>query len=111
MRHEQENVGYRLVRLQELIFDELRSLLQDDVGDPSLQGASITAVVLSPDYRHARVHFALRQNGLGSEGVREAERAFVRATPFLRARVGDAIDLKRVPDLRFIFDAVAPQSE
>ena len=33
-------------------------------------------------------------------------RAFERATPFLRAQLADAIDLKRVPDLRFVFDGM-----
>jgi ribosome-binding factor A len=36
-----------------------------------------------------------------------AERALAHATPFLRARLAEAIELKRVPDLRFVFDGVA----
>jgi ribosome-binding factor A len=102
----QEDEGFRLIRLQELLFEELQALLRDDVTDPALGGVWINALVLSVDYRHARVHYALR----GAENEARArrtsvERAFARATPFLRARLAEAIELKRVPDLRFVFDA------
>jgi ribosome-binding factor A len=101
MRHD-EGAGHRHARLQGLIFEELRALLRDDVSDPALNDVTITAVVLSVDYRHARVHFALATGDRA-----QAERAFVRATPFLRARLADAIDMKRVPDLRFVFDGAS----
>jgi ribosome-binding factor A len=108
VRREAEGEGHRHARLQELILEELRGLLRDDVTNPALADAGITAVVLSADYRHARVHFALAPAGGNAEGARaRAERAFASATPFLRARLADAIDLKRVPDLRFVFDGVA----
>jgi ribosome-binding factor A len=91
-----------------LIVEELRGLLRDDVSDPALTGVRITAIVLSVDYRHARVHFALQAS---EEEARErrvrVEHGLARATPFLRARLADALDLKRVPDLRFVFDAAA----
>lgn len=104
MRREEEGAGHRHARIQGLILEELRALMRDDVSDPSLSDVRITAVVLSIDYRHARIHFALPS---GAEGRQAAERAFVRATPFLRARLAEAIDMKRTPDLRFVFDGVA----
>lgn len=78
--------------------------MRDDVSDPRLSNVRIMAVVLSVDYRHARVHFTL---AAGIEERRSAECAFLRVTPFLRARLADGIELKRVPDLRFVFDGVA----
>lgn len=107
MRRESSGAGHRHARLQGLIFEELRSLLRDDVSDPILveSRARIRAVVLSVDYRHARVHFTI-PSGLGAEEPTRVERAFIRATPLLRARLADSLDIKRVPDLRFIFDGV-----
>lgn len=109
---ESEGAGHRHARLQGLIVEELRALLRDDVSDPALTDVRITAVVLSVDYRLARVHFALRAVAGGADQERgRTERALGRATPFLRARLAEAIDLKRVPDLRFVFDGVAPPDE
>src|SRR5437870_13415371 len=109
MRRDEEGARHRHARLQGLIFEELRALLRDDISDPALAGARITAVVLSADYRHARVHFAL---DAGESLVRgRAEGALARAAPFLRARLADALDIKRVPDLRFVLDGVVPCTE
>jgi ribosome-binding factor A len=100
--------GHRHARLEGLIFEELRSLLRDDISDPTLlSGVAIVAITLSVDYRHARVHFAIR----GDARRADVERAFVRATPFLRARLAEAIDMKRVPELRFVFDARAASGD
>lgn len=105
-RDDRESAGHRHARLSGIILDELRALLRDDVSDPALARARITNIVLSVDYRHARVHFAL-----GGGVKADAEHAFTRATPFLRARIGEAIDLKRVPDLRFVFDGVVADGD
>lgn len=101
MKHDKEGAGYRLQRLEVSILEELRSLLRDDVSDPDLDRVGVTAVALSPDYKNAKVHFVIPRGS-----VRAAiERALERATPFLRRRLSDSIELKRTPDLRFIFEA------
>ncbi len=109
MRREEESAGHRHLRVQSLVMEELRALLRDDVSDPALVDVRVVAVVLSVDYRHAKVHFVL--NGTSAASRRSAKLALERATPFLRARLADAIDMKRVPDLRFVFDAVASAAD
>jgi ribosome-binding factor A len=108
MKQDREGAGHRHGRLERLILEELRALLREDVSDPALVDARITSLVLSVDYRHARVHFALcGARSINVDRERSCvERAFERATPFLRAQLADAIDLKRVPELRFVFDGV-----
>lgn len=101
MKREKEGGGVRHQRVEVSIREELQSLLRDDISDPELEGVRITAVVLTPDYRNARVHFAVPR-GRPRTAV---ERAFVRATPFLRARLAEGVELKRTPDLRFVFEA------
>jgi ribosome-binding factor A len=60
---------------------------------------------LSVDYRHARIHFTIVQ---GDDTRRSSpaavSRALETATPFLRGRLAEAIDMKRTPELRFVFD-------
>jgi ribosome-binding factor A len=89
-----------------MILEELRGLFRDDVSDPALAGVAVTKLALSVDYRHARVHYVARG---APRAVVEAR--LVRATPFLRGRIGEAVDLKRVPDLSFVLDAVAPTED
>jgi ribosome-binding factor A len=101
MKHDAEPGGHRHQRLEASIREELQSILRDDVSDPELEGVVVRAVVLSSDYRNARVHF-LVPRGRPRSAV---ERAFARATPFLRARLIEGVELKRTPELRFVYEA------
>jgi ribosome-binding factor A len=87
--------------------EELRSILRDDISDPELEGVRLTAIALSPDNKAARVHFAVPR-GRPRTAV---ERAFVRAAGFLRGRLAEGVELKRTPELRFIYEAeISPSS-
>jgi ribosome-binding factor A len=109
----EESAGHRHARLQELILEELRGLFRDDVSDPALADVTVTNLALSVDYRHARVHFVLQD--AGTANVRLVHARLARVTPFLRARLGDSLDLKRTPELSFVLDAITgprgPRSE
>ena len=101
MKRDNEGAGHRHQRLEVSILEELRSLLRDDVTDPDVEGVGVTAVALSPDYKNAKVHFVIKKGS----GRAVIERGLQRATPFLRRRLADSIELKRTPDLRFVFEA------
>lgn len=106
MKHEEKGgAGFRLPRLEASILEEVGAILRDDVTDPVLEDLRVTAVVLSVDYKNARVHFVVPHGAVRSE----VEKALVRATPFVRARLGEAIELKRTPELRFVFEAELPE--
>jgi ribosome-binding factor A len=101
MKRDNEGAGYRHQRLEVSIAEELRSLLRDDVSDPDLDRVGVTAVALSSDYKNAKVHFVIARG----HSRTKVERALERATAFLRRRLADSIELKRTPDLRFVFEA------
>lgn len=105
MREKRENANagaeHRHQRVEASILEELRSILRDDVTDPDLEGVALTAIVLAPDSKLARIHFCVPR---GRER-QPVERAFVRATGFLRGRLAEGVELKRTPDLRFVFEA------
>jgi ribosome-binding factor A len=105
MKHEKDAAGaqaaHRHQRVEHSILEELRAILRDDVTDPELEGVRLTALVLAPDSKSARVHFAVPRGRPRSA----VERAFTRATSFLRARLTEAVELKRTPDLRFVYES------
>ena len=102
-----EGAGHRHARLEGLVLEELRALFREDVSDPRLVMVAVRAVVLSVDYRNVRVHWVA-----GAIVDRPTtERALARATPFLRSRLAIAIEWKRVPELRFVFDGVVAEGE
>jgi ribosome-binding factor A len=100
-----EGAGHRHARLQDLVQRELEALLRDELSDPRLEQVSVVGVVLSVDYRHARVHYTIARRAEGpAVDPASAARALERATAFLRSRLAEAVDMKRVPELRFVFD-------
>ncbi|MFO0755006.1 MAG: ribosome-binding factor A [Byssovorax sp.] len=104
--------GHRHGRLSQIFREELAALVRDELGDPRLDGVIITRVELSIDYRNARVSFWVRRPAPPSRDERaRLERAFERAAPFLRASLADAVDLKQVPALRFVWDQAGGEPE
>jgi ribosome-binding factor A len=98
--------GLRSQRLEELFREELKSLLDVEVSDPALDGVRITRVELSGDGSRARAWFVV--DALDSAPARAA---LERAAGFLRARLCDALPVKRIPDLTFRQDPAAQLPE
>jgi ribosome-binding factor A len=93
-RREREGDGTRILRLQELIREELNFMLRGELRDPRLAGAEITMVELSTDGARARAWFH-------ADDEPAALVALDRATGLMRDDLAQSLGLKRTPDLRF----------
>jgi ribosome-binding factor A len=100
------DAGIRSLRIEELIREELNSLLDSEVTDPCLEGARITMVELSRDGSRARIWFGIAIDRATSS-AQETQAAFTRASSFFRGRLCEALALKRMPELRFRYDPAA----
>ena len=99
--------GHRHVRLEQLLHQEVQSLLRDEAADPALEGITVLAVHLSPDAEHARIAYAVAASLDQETIVRErAGEALDRAARFLRARLAHQLGLRKVPALGFTFVGV-----
>ncbi|MFN2483392.1 MAG: 30S ribosome-binding factor RbfA [Candidatus Limnocylindria bacterium] len=86
----------RTVRIDHRIQHEVMDLLQRELRDPRVGFATVTRVETSKDLRHARVWVSV----LGSADERaETMRGLRDATPWLRRRLGDRLQLRYVPQL------------
>ncbi len=93
--------GSRASRVGDQIRAELAELLAREVHDPGIGFLTITHVKVSPDLQQARVFYTT----IGDEKARkDSARALQRATPFLKRHVGRRLQLKRVPELTWMFD-------
>src|ERR671912_580271 len=93
--------GSRPERIGDQIREELSILLARQVHDPGIGFLTITRVKVSPDLQQARVFYTT----LGDDKARkDSARALQRATPFLKRHVGRRLQLKRVPELTWMFD-------
>jgi ribosome-binding factor A len=82
----------------------VNELLISEVKDPRLSGARVSAVEVSGDLGVATVFFNTIALDDDPANVREG---FEKARGFFRSRVGQALQLRRVPELRFRHDTSA----
>jgi ribosome-binding factor A len=100
--------GSRPERVGEQIRQTISELLLSEVHDPGIGLVTLTRVKVSPDLQLVRVYYTQ----MGDEKARhQTRRALERATPFLRRQLGSRVRLRRVPELRFEFDASVENQE
>src|SRR5213593_1224312 len=93
--------GSRPDRVADQIRSELATMLAREVHDPGLGFVTLTRVQVTPDLQTARVFYTV----LGDAKARETSTGVIeRHLPFLRRQIGSRLRLKRVPQLRFIYD-------
>jgi ribosome-binding factor A len=97
-------MSQRTDRIDELLRQEIGSIVARDVADPRIGFATITRVETTPDLRHARVWVSV----IGQPTERTATIAALgRAMPFVRRELGKNLRIKRIPDLHVELDDTA----
>lgn len=95
-------------RLGNQVLRTLNEVLRFETKDPRLEGVSLTVVDLSRDLSVARVYFSLLDpNGDPALVLQGLEKA----AGFLRAKLGQAIKIRHVPELRFEHDDSAAEGQ
>lgn len=79
----------------------VNELLCTDTHDPRLSGVRISEVEVSNDLSVARLYFSTLQP---DDAVEPVEQALAKASGYLRRRLGRALRIRRVPELRFVKD-------
>ena len=95
-----KKITHRLERVSELLQRELAMLILNEIADPRVKGVTITTVKMTPDLQHARIYFTV----LDETQIKTSARALNHAVGFLRRRIAQAIQLRVVPDLFFVYD-------
>ena len=94
----------RTERVDELLRQEISSIVTRNVADPRVGFATVTSVETTPDLRHAKVWVSV----IGQPEEREATvGALRRAMPFVRRELGARLRIRRIPDLHVHLDDTA----
>ena len=100
----------RQLRIGEVVRHALATILErGEVHDPGLSGVSVTVteVRVSPDLRNATAYVT----PLGGAGIDDVLEGLKRAAPFLRRRIGEEVDLRRLPNIVFEADTSFDHAE
>lgn len=91
--------SHRVERVSSLLRDVLGELIAYELKDPRVSGVTVTDVEVTGDLGEAKVFVS---------GPREARKDILRglqsAGGFLRREIGLRVQLRTVPQLRFLFD-------
>jgi ribosome-binding factor A len=97
-------MSQRTERVDELLRQEIGSIVSRDVADPRIGFATITSVETTQDLRHAKVWVSI----IGQPAERDAALEALRhAMPFIRHELGTRLRIKRIPDLHVHLDDTA----
>lgn len=91
----------RTQRVNQLLKEEIASLLQREVKDARIGAVTVTAVRVSPDLMQATVYVQV-----SGDDARKAEAldGLSSAAGFIRSRLGRDLRIRRSPELRFLID-------
>ena len=96
----------RVARVSEACKEVLSEIVRDEVKDPRLGFATITAVEMTADLRKARVWVSF----LGEAEERELGMQILeKAKPHIRSELAKQVRLKFVPELEFHADTTTEQ--
>jgi ribosome-binding factor A len=97
----------RTDRINEQFKQEISLIIRDEVRDPRVGLATITAVQTSPELDHAKVYIT----SLGDEAEREEIVEGLRsAAPFIRKQLSGRLSMRRIPELHFEADRVLAEA-
>jgi ribosome-binding factor A len=93
--------GSRAERIADQIKDQVSQLLSFEVKDPAVGLLTVTHVKMTSDMGMAHVYYTM----VGDDVERgKTARALDRATPFVRRRLAEDMNMRRAPEVRFHYD-------
>ena len=91
----------RVLKAAEAIREVVSMAILTELRDPRIQDVTVTYVEVSADMRHAKVHISV----MGDEKKQDLSlRGLQNASGFLQQKVGNRIDTRYIPKLRFMLD-------
>ncbi|OIO74362.1 MAG: ribosome-binding factor A [Elusimicrobia bacterium CG1_02_37_114] len=96
----------RSERIRKLLQEEISKILRD-IKDPKLGFVTVTEVKISDDLSVSRVFYSV----LGDEKERsDTGKVLSKATGYIRHCLSCSLELRKVPDIEFIYDDTAERA-
>lgn len=94
----------RTSRIGEVIMRELAQMIQQEVSDPRVGMVTVSHVDVTSDLKQAKV-YVTRLNGVESENdAKECIAGLTNAAGFLKRGIAKRVEIRTIPDLRFLYD-------
>jgi ribosome-binding factor A len=99
----------RTNRAEGLIRRRLSEIIQREIGDPRLGMVTITHVDLAADLSIARIYITTLDEN--PDSIKQSLLVLNHANKFIRSMLAQAIELRKMPELRFMYDESIQHAE
>lgn len=90
----------KIERLNHIIQQEISLIIMREVKDEDIKFITITGVETTSDLSFAKVYYTV----LNQTNKEKTEEALKKASPFIRTKLAESIDIRHTPELKFIYD-------
>ena len=99
----------RIKRVEEQIKIEIALILQQEMKDPRLGWLTVQSTSITRDLRNARIYVSVFDDG--ETDPKEVIKTLNSAAGFIRKTLGDRVDYKHSPELKFYLDDTPDQAQ
>lgn len=93
-------MSIKLDRLGHIFTEAISKVISEEVKDEDIKFVTITAVDISNDLSYAKVYFT----NLIDQDREKVTKALNRASSFIRGKLFDMVEIRKMPELTFIYD-------
>lgn len=93
-------MSVKLDRLGHIFTEAISKIISEEVKDEDINFVTITAVDISSDLSYAKVYFT----NLIDSDREKVTKALNRASNFIRGKLFDTVEIRKMPELTFIYD-------
>jgi len=90
----------KIERLNHTYQEAISNILMREVKDQDIKFVTITGVEVTSDLSFAKVYYTVLDN----EKKESTKQALEKASPFIRTKLAEKVEVRHTPELRFIYD-------
>ena len=91
----------KIERLNHAFQEQISIILMREVKDKDLKFVTITGVETTSDLSFSKVYYTI----LNNSKKEDVELALKKASPFIRTKLAERVDIRHTPELKFIYDS------
>ena len=92
-------MSIKLERLSHTFVEEISKVLMSEVKDNDLKFITITDAKISSDLSYAKIYYTTLK-----ENKKEIDEALNKASGFIRTKLCDRVEIRKMPELHFVYD-------
>ena len=102
MAKHSKSIPGRGLRVADQIQRDLAEIIAYDLKDPRVGMITITEVLVTPDYAHAKVFFTMLNDD--PEAIQNTVTGLSKASGYIRGQLGRRLTIHTLPELHFVHD-------